>query len=151
MKRILRVLLVLLAIGSVICLVLWWRFVIVHVSQETGTTSGSSRSYQFWSGFGANFGEIAVIGGLVTLVRHHNCHVKGCWRLGKHEVDGTPYKVCAIHHPTIPAGEVTEAHIKEAHDKRTEDAPARRVTIEPPPKPVKRVAKKAPPKKATRV
>jgi hypothetical protein len=68
--------------------------------------------YNFWSGFGANFGELAIVGGLLTIVRQHNCHVHRCWRLGRHEVEGTPHKVCRRHHPD---GHLTHAGLLEAH------------------------------------
>lgn len=34
---------------------------------------------------------------LITGMFHHvNCHEDGCWRIGKHRVDGTPW--CSHHH-----------------------------------------------------
>lgn len=58
--------------------------------------------YQWWSGAGSDLGELLLLGGLITLTRHHNCHVRHCWRIGLHAVEGTPYRVCRMHHPTIP-------------------------------------------------
>ncbi len=63
--------------------------------------AGSGPWYGFWSGFGSDVGEIAIIGGLLTLVRHHNCHVRRCWRIKRHPVEGTPYVTCRKHHPTL--------------------------------------------------
>lgn len=48
-----------------------------------------------------------------ALVRKHNCHVKGCPRLGRHPVDGTSYIVCQHHHPRDSAPshqDVLDAH-----------------------------------------
>jgi hypothetical protein len=73
--------------------------------------------YQFWSGIGSDIGEVAIIGGLITIVRHLNCHAKGCYRLGGHQVAGTPYKTCRKHHPHIPNERVTAEHIAAAADK----------------------------------
>lgn len=75
----------------------------------TGThiPSTGSQWYNFWSGFGSDIGEVVIIGGVWSLYRKHNCHVKGCWRIGKHAVDGTPYIVCATHHPDVPTKGVT--------------------------------------------
>jgi hypothetical protein len=73
---------------------MWWW--ILHVM---GVDDLSGPWYGFWSGFGADLGEIAIVGGLVSIYRRHNCHVKGCWRVGKHPVDGTSYVVCRQHHP----------------------------------------------------
>lgn len=70
----------------------------------TGThPSGSGEWYNFWSGFGSDIGEIAIIGSLITIVRHQNCAVKGCLRFGRHEydMDGVKHKVCRTHHPGI--------------------------------------------------
>ena len=93
---------VLLVLGAGVLVVLflavawWWQPFLAHLSQETGTSNAASRAYDFWSGFGSDLGEIAIVGGLVTLVRHHNCHERGCWRLGKHT---TPegFKLCKQH------------------------------------------------------
>jgi len=69
---------------------------ILHVM---GADNLSGPWYGFWSGFGSDLGEIAIIGGLISIYRRHNCHVKGCWRIGKHPVEGTTYVVCRQHHP----------------------------------------------------
>lgn len=64
----------------------------------TGThiPSSGSQWYNFWSGFGSDIGEFAIIGGLVQLLRHYNCHDKGCWRLSRH-VTAKGYKLCKKH------------------------------------------------------
>ena len=64
-----------------------------------GVDDVSGRWYGFWSGFGSDIGELAIIGGLITIARHHNCHQPGCWRLGRHHIEGTEYVVCRKHHP----------------------------------------------------
>lgn len=80
-----------------------WSWILV----VTGIKASSSPYwYNFWSGFGSDVGEVVLIGALVGVIRHHNCHVKGCWRLGAHPVyrpDGTPtpYRTCKTHHPRI--------------------------------------------------
>ena len=52
--------------------------------------------YNFISGPVA---DIALLGGVYAIIRRHNCHVKGCWRIGRHQVAGTTYVVCRKHHP----------------------------------------------------
>lgn len=76
--------------------------------------------YNFWSGFGSDIGEVAIVGGLVTLVRHHNCHARGCFRLGKHEyeMDGVRYKLCRTHHPAV-TGKPTVADIESHHARNS--------------------------------
>lgn len=67
-----------------------------------GLTNLSGPQYGFWSGIGSDVGEVTIFGAVVGMYRHKNCHAKGCWRLGKHAVDGTPYVVCTKHHPDVP-------------------------------------------------
>lgn len=66
--------------------------------------------YGFWSGVGSDISELAIVAAVIAGYRKHNCHVKGCWRLGKHAVRNTPYVVCAKHHPDVP-DVVTPAHL----------------------------------------
>lgn len=77
----------------------------------TGSDDVSGPFYGFWSGFGSDLGEIAIVGGLVTLVRKHTCEVHGCWRLGRHKTLGD-HMVCRRHHPE---GKITAQHVREAH------------------------------------
>lgn len=61
-------------------------------------------AYNFWSGFGSDIAEVALIGGLWHMARLHNCDVTKCWSLKSRPVftdDGspTPYKACRLHHP----------------------------------------------------
>jgi hypothetical protein len=84
-----------------------WHWVEVH----TGTVNESGPYYGFWSGFGANFGELAIITGVYAVIRKHNCHVKGCRALRTHQVVGTPYIACNKHHP----------HLKEDEDITAEE------------------------------
>lgn len=52
--------------------------------------------YNFISG---PLADITLLGAAYAIVRRHNCHVKGCLRLGRHQVAGTTYVVCRKHHP----------------------------------------------------
>jgi hypothetical protein len=71
---------------------LWW---VLHL---TGSDNLSGPWYGFWSGFGSDLGELAIVGGLVSLYWRHNCHVKRCWRIGRLPAGG--FLVCHKHHPT---------------------------------------------------
>ena len=84
----------------------------VHV---LGLDNPSGYWYLWWSGLGANLQELALFGVIFTVYRRHKCHAHGCWRLGKHLVDGTPYITCRNHHPTVAAGRVTATEIAAAH------------------------------------
>jgi hypothetical protein len=67
----------------------------------------------FWGGFGSCLTEFAIV---AVVWRKVNCHAKGCYRVGLHKVDGTPYITCKKHHPTHPgSGSLTAEQIAEAH------------------------------------
>lgn len=64
----------------------------------------------FWAGSGADMiSGTPMMGIAVTLLRRHNCHTKGCWRIARFPVEGQPWTVCAKHHPT---GAPTHEQIK---------------------------------------
>lgn len=69
----------------------------------SGLTNGSGPQYLFWSGIFADltiFAAAAVMAWrAVHAARAANCHTHGCWRVGTHPVDGTPWKTCRRHHP----------------------------------------------------
>lgn len=43
--------------------------------------------------------DLAFLAGAYTLIRRHNCHVRGCHRVGLRVVPGTDHIVCHRHHP----------------------------------------------------
>jgi hypothetical protein len=65
--------------------------------------------YNFISG---PLADITLLGGAYAILRRHNCHVKGCPRIGRHPVAGTTYVVCRRHHPdeSPTAEQVVAAH-----------------------------------------
>ena len=75
------------------------------------TTSGSY--------FRLDLGEATLISavgvGVYTGVRKVNCHTKGCWRIGHHALEGTPYILCRHHHPEVPNHGATHEHILAQH------------------------------------
>lgn len=87
-----------------------------HLQHWIGIDSGSGIAYLFWSGF---FGDVSIFVGLMVGLRHLNCHVKGCARIGK-PVDGTPYRACYVHHPGHKSGKrnVSVDTIERAHTAR---------------------------------
>lgn len=74
----------------------------------TGTSDPSSYWYTFWSGFGSDLGEVAIIGAIIGAYRKHTCHAAGCWRISKHHVEGTPWITCRKHHPAIDRAPTAE-------------------------------------------
>jgi hypothetical protein len=67
--------------------------------------------YGFWSGFGSDLTEFALVGALLGMIRAHNCEVHRCWRLGRH-VTAAGQHVCRRHHPD---GHLTAETVREAH------------------------------------
>lgn len=70
--------------------VVTWLLHWIGVDNETG------HAYAFWSGFGSDLGEVALIGAIFGAYHRHACHEPRCWRVGRHTVDGTPW--CNHHH-----------------------------------------------------
>jgi hypothetical protein len=86
-----------------------WHW-LLHVA---GITNLSGHWYGFWSGIGSDLGELAIVGGLATVVRSRNCEVHHCWRLG-HHATAAGHKVCRVHSPT---GAPTHADVLQAHEE----------------------------------
>jgi hypothetical protein len=74
-----------------------WLEPLLHwLAVHTGTVDEGGPYYGFWSGFGSDLGEVTLIGAVLGTYYKHNCHRRGCWRVGRHMVDGTPW--CNRHH-----------------------------------------------------
>lgn len=82
---------------------------------HTGTVNEAGPYYGFWSGFGSDLGELALVGGVITLARHHNCGTKGCWRIGKHKyaMNGIEHNLCRKHHPLHTGKPVTAQELQD--------------------------------------
>ena len=88
------------------------------IQHWTGIDNTGGRIYAWWSGFGSDIGELTIVAAIIGAARAHNCHVKGCWRLGNHPVVHTPYKCCKKHHPRIDhTRRVTAETVRIARDK----------------------------------
>jgi hypothetical protein len=97
---------------------------------HTGTIHGGPDVYyNFWSGFGSDLGEATLISavclGVYTGVRKVNCHTKGCWRIGHHPLEGTPFILCKHHHPHVPNHGATHEEILAAHRRFKERSAAK--------------------------
>lgn len=66
--------------------------VLLHV---LGVDNVSGYWYAFWSGFA---GDIALLATPIVLLRKHNCHVRPCWRIGRHPVEGVPGRFTCRRH-----------------------------------------------------
>jgi hypothetical protein len=77
-----------------------WRIIWWWIEVHTGTTNEPGPYYGFWSGFGSDIGEIAIIGAVLGTYKHHNCSVPRCPRLAhkKYEVKEIKEYTCKKHH-----------------------------------------------------
>jgi hypothetical protein len=97
-----------------------WLSTFQHwLAVHTGTVNEPGVYYGFWSGFGSDIGEYAILVGLTAGLYHsfrrHNCHERGCWRIGLHHVDGTPFIACRKHHPVLKGDKPPKGHMAEAY------------------------------------
>jgi hypothetical protein len=122
MKRGLIVGLSLLAAIFLVFVVLFWTDSAHWFLRYTGADAETGTWYGFWSGFGGAIPDFLILGSIITVYRHHNCHVKGCLRLGK-PVEGTPYLACPMHHPAHEGNKrsVSEEVINLAHKAHLDD------------------------------
>ena len=67
-----------------------------------GVDNVSGRWYGFWSGFGSDVGEVAIVGGLITIVRRHTCHIHRLLAHRPSSCAGQHRVVCRMHHPEDP-------------------------------------------------
>jgi hypothetical protein len=120
-----------LVLGAValVLMIANWSAVATWFLKFTGADDSSSTWYGFWSGFGGSIPDFLILGSIITVYRHHNCHVAGCLRLGK-QVDGTPYLACPIHHPAHDGEHrsVSQEVINLAHRKHVESQAATATT-----------------------
>lgn len=96
----------------------WWLLHLVGIDDPAG------RWYLLWSGLASDLSELTLLGALIGLYWRHACHVRGCWRIGRHPVEGTGFTVCRRHHPE---GGSTHEHILRLHRRARE-----RSTVAPP-------------------
>lgn len=79
------------AVWSLIYHWLAWRFGMGIWPVPTGTPW----TYQFLSGFVPALTAVSLVSLIAGAWHHVNCHADGCWRIGKHKVEGTPW--CSRH------------------------------------------------------
>lgn len=91
-------------------------------------TPGTPPNYNFFSGFGSDLSEITQAISLIALaaafLRHQNCEVKGCWRLGRHKT-AAAHRVCRKHHPD---DHLTPQDVLDAHAEAIAPPPPARTT-----------------------
>lgn len=113
--------LVLVTAVLAVLIAIWHAFYFHWFEVHTGMKNPAGVYYAFWSGFGSDISEATIVVGIFAAWRHHNCHVKGCPRIGRH-VLGTAYIACPRHHPDHEGNKrgVSVETIRKAH-KRAND------------------------------
>lgn len=83
----------------------------------TGAWNPSGPTYNLWSGFIPCMALLSFAGGAIAHFRHVNCHIKGCWRVSRHdyEMKGATYRLCRVHHPAVDEGARPSAADFAAH------------------------------------
>ena len=85
------------------------------IMHATGSDNVSGPEYGFWSGFGSDLALIAAaVSFPVVQYRRHNCQVRGCWRIGRHEFtdpEGVKRALCWHHHPAVSRRQLTREHL----------------------------------------
>ena len=81
-----------------------------------GVAQGDSNSsaYLWWSGVGSDLAYLSFLIAGVTLYRRHNCRMRWCWRLGRHEYtdpDGVVRVLCWKHHPDVKYKNLTRERL----------------------------------------
>lgn len=105
-KRTLVIALLLIAISVLFMTMYWDGFL-----QLLGVRNEASRWYAFESGSGAIIlGDLPLLGGLVLLIRHHNCEIRGCPRIQMRRPTAAGHLLCRKHHPAPGPSSVEEAH-----------------------------------------
>ncbi|HEX3706901.1 MAG TPA: hypothetical protein VHV76_09755 [Mycobacteriales bacterium] len=105
-RRNLAIGLLLIAIG-VVAMVVWWNGLLTFL----GVSNEAGRWYAFDSGSGAVIlGDLPLLGGLVLIVRHHNCEIRGCPRIQIKRPTAAGHLLCRKHHPETGPLTVEEAH-----------------------------------------
>jgi hypothetical protein len=91
---------------------------------HTGMVNEPGPYYGFWSGFGSDLTEFAIIGTIATgvyqLVKKYNCHHPGCWRVGNHAAAGGQFSLCYRHHPDYQGKKPTHELIQRLHREHLE-------------------------------
>jgi hypothetical protein len=126
---------IVLLLFGVPALIVWhdaiWWWIEVH----TGTVNESGPFYGFFSGFGSDLGEYAILTALTHGLWMHwrsiNCHdPDDWWRIGKYPAAGGAFKFCHLHHPDFAGEPPTREHMHRKHREHTERLrPAPKATV----------------------
>jgi hypothetical protein len=107
------------AVMAIAVWVVYARQVGSWLQVHTGTINEPGPYYGFWSGFGSDLEEFGILGGIAAgvyqLVKKHNCHEPGCWRVGQHPAADGQFMLCYRHHPDYRGRKPTHELIERLH------------------------------------
>jgi hypothetical protein len=89
--------LVLPALLALLGLAVWsavahpWAWLYAIGLQPYPASSGTPWTYRLRSGFMPALTVLTLLGSVTALYHLHQCTYQGCWRLGKHRINGTPW------------------------------------------------------------
>jgi hypothetical protein len=100
------------------------------IMHATGSDNVSGPEYGFWSGFA---GDITLLFALLTAPfitwRRHNCGVRRCWRLSRHDYQDPESRIvhhlCRRHHPEHPGRPITAAQLQHRYHLYLGDKPGK--------------------------
>ena len=89
--------------AAVVYVLVWhlWGVLFALGLHPYPASSSTPWTYQMWSGIIPALTVLTLFGSLGGFYSLHNCHAKGCLRLGKHRIDGTPW--CNRHASSVPS------------------------------------------------
>lgn len=84
-------------VAAVVYVLVWhpWGLLYALGVHPYPASSSTPWTYQMWSGIIPALTVLTLFGSLGGFYHLHNCHWKGCLRLGKHRLGGTPW--CTVH------------------------------------------------------
>jgi hypothetical protein len=115
-----RIILIVMSVVAVALIIAFAKEIWFWIEVHTGTVNEPGPYYGFWSGFGSDIGEGAIVIGLIGLFRKANCHIPRCPLLSHHEyeMDGVKYKLCRKHMPGLDhKNRPTHEHFLRHHER----------------------------------
>lgn len=106
--------LILIWFGAFLAICAFWLGVF-WISQLASFNLQSTPEYGFSSGIGPMILTAAGMGTIITSMWHAmNCHEEGCFNIGRHKVNGTPW--CNIHHEAARHEKTTEQLLTDQNE-----------------------------------
>lgn len=83
-----------------------WHWLIHWTGSDYGFGYGQFQPYDFLSGVAG----LSIFGLLIANLRKHNCHVRFCFRIGRHPAAGGQFITCRKHSPDPAVREGLRVH-----------------------------------------